>query len=118
MKKRLNLPTLLFEQRLLTILLTTLIAIFVWVGFSIYFSYRKTTLTPIDSSRIEPLNPKLDSTLFETLKSRISWTDEELNQFGILSFDTIATPEITPPSVSTPQTASNTAQIEPGALVP
>jgi hypothetical protein len=82
MPKKNNLSHLILQQNVLTVLLVTFAVIGLWVGFTIYFSYSQTTLTPTDISLIAPLTPKLDSALFLTLKNRKTWSDSELAGFS------------------------------------
>lgn len=111
MKKPTNLTGLMLQQNVLMVLLLTLVVIMLWVGFTIYFSYSKTTITPTDAQLIAPLSPKLDSKLFDTLKTRKSWSDDELNSFQTSIVVTtvpgsesspLPTPKITIPSPASP----------------
>lgn len=81
MIKKQSFRQLLVQQQILTILLFTFVVIMIWVISSIYFSYSKTTLTTTDKALIAPLNPRLDSTLFEKLAARKAWNDQELSSF-------------------------------------
>lgn len=81
MKKKQTLTSLFLQQNVLSILLLTFAVIGVWVGFSIYFSYSKTTIAPTDAALIAPLTPKLDGTLFDKLATRLAWSDQELSGF-------------------------------------
>lgn len=106
MAKKTTFSNLILQQNIMTLLLITLVVIAVWVGFSIYFSYSRTTITTTDAALIAPLTPKLDSALFEKLKSRKSWSDAELSSFQptIEVTTTVLTPTPTPsptPAVAT-----------------
>lgn len=104
MKKKKTLASLLLQQNILSILLLTFVVIGVWVGFSIYFTYKKTTIAPTDVSLIAPLTPRLDGKLFDTLSARLTWTEEELSSF---------TPSITvteAPSTPTPRPTTQPLQ--------
>ncbi len=81
MAKQQTLSSLILQQKFLSILLLTLVVVAVWVGFTIYFSYSRSTVTTTDAALIAPLTPKLDSTLFTRLSARKSWTDAELASF-------------------------------------
>ena len=100
MKKKSTLTSLFLQQNILTLLLLTFVVIGIWVGFSIYFSYSKTTIGTTDAGLIAPLNPKLDSTLFTKLAARKTWTDQELSSFTPSAVVISNTQAITPPPVA------------------
>lgn len=81
MAKKRTLTSLIVQQNVLAVLLLTLMVIMVWVGFTIYFSYSKTTVTTTDAALIAPLTPRLDSELFDQLAARKSWSEAELSNF-------------------------------------
>lgn len=107
MAKKLTLSSLILQQNVLSILLLTLVVIMFWVGISIYFSYSRTTVTPTDAALIAPLTPRLDSNLFERLKSRKSWSQAELSSFSpTVALTVTETPAPTVNPESTPEATS------------
>src|SRR5258708_29596318 len=104
MKKKLTLTNLVLQQNILTLLMLTFVVVGLWVGFSIYFSYSKTTIGTTDATLIAPLTPKLDSTLFAALAARKHWSDDELSSFKpraviITSGQTLNPTQIPKPSI-------------------
>jgi hypothetical protein len=135
MSKKKSFSALLMQQNILSVLLLTVVVIVAWVGFSIYFSYSKTTLTPTDTQLIAPLNPRLDATLFDKIAVRRTWTSEELDNFspsiqlpqvvvvpGAESSDTTETPvptarPTTQPATSSASIATPAPSIAPAASI-
>lgn len=117
MAKKQTLTTLIFQQNILTLLLLTLVVVAVWVGFSIYFSFSRTTVTPTDAALIAPLTPRLDSALFERLSARKSWSEAELSSFQpTVVVTTVPGASPTPRPIATPvATVSATPVASPSA---
>lgn len=114
MKKKNTLASLLFQQNVLTLLLLTMVVIALWVGFSIYFSYSKTTIAPTDATLIAPLTPRLDSALFDQLSQRKTWSTQELDSFQTNVIVTVeATPEPIPQFFIGDSSASPSASSPP-----
>lgn len=82
MSKPTTIKSLIWQQNILSIMLLTVAVIVIWVGFTIYFSYSNTTITETDSQLIAPLNPRLDTTIFDRLKTRLTWTTDDLSNFS------------------------------------
>jgi hypothetical protein len=102
MAKKTTITNLIFQQNILTILLLTLVVVGAWIGFTIYFSYSKSTVTTTDAALIAPLTPKLDSALFDKIATRKSWTESELNSFQPSVVLTITEASAAPAPTATP----------------
>lgn len=71
MKKQLS-------RDLLTLSVLTLITVFTWIGFEVYRALTKTEIPTVLQRQIEPLNPTIKRDIFQDLKSRRSFSTEEL----------------------------------------
>lgn len=113
MKKTPTLQSLILQQNVIYILAITFIVVAIWVGFSIYFSYSKSTITSTDMSLIAPLTPTIDTHVFDVISQRKTWSDQQLQNFPISTKTPIqsqTSTQATPRPISTP-IASTSAQL-------
>lgn len=68
----------LSKNTLLLSILTT-ITIFTWIGFDIYYHFKKDVELQIPKEYLEPINPNLDKEILEKLKTRKTISKEELD---------------------------------------
>ncbi len=104
--KQTNLSRLRSQQTALSLLLMTVVVVMIWVMFSIYSSYAKTTSTVETKVLITPLNPKLDTTLLDQLAKRKNYSPEELKS-AVPTIAPLAT--IAPVATKAPISASGSA---------
>lgn len=67
--------------------LISLLTVISWVGFEVYKTSNKTTITKVTKKQMAPINPNIKTTVFEKIEKNLSLSEEELN--------TITTPEAT-----------------------
>lgn len=68
----------------ITMLAFLLVAVIVWVGFSIYFSVNNSTLNPNASSYTNPLNPKFNIEIMKEISDRVDDLPVKDSEFKIL----------------------------------
>ncbi|OGJ21823.1 MAG: hypothetical protein A2804_01105 [Candidatus Pacebacteria bacterium RIFCSPHIGHO2_01_FULL_46_10] len=78
-----KLSSLIKRKDLLYILVFGLLAATVWIGFGVYFSFHKNTLTPNVKQQILPLSPIIDTQSLEDLKKRRIFSIDELVSFQV-----------------------------------
>ena len=119
--------TLLRRKMALVLIVFTLTCIIVWIGLSLYFSFKKTSLPLNVQKQLQPLSPVLDVETLKSLNSRRVYTQEELAAFEVVrevtedqsgnkipgSTTTLATPTPTPVAPSATATASATPNPSP-----
>jgi hypothetical protein len=71
------------RQRLLQILIFSLITITIWVTFSLFRSQKKTIISAEQKKLAEPLNPTIKTEVLEKLQQKRVFTENELNDFPI-----------------------------------
>lgn len=57
----------------------TLITVLTWVAFEVYRASIKTTIPKVTQEQMTFLNPTVNTNTIETLKTRLSLSEEELN---------------------------------------
>jgi len=55
------------------------VTILCWIFFEIYRTMVKSTIPELTQKQMAPLNPKLETKTIQTLQTRLSLTEEELN---------------------------------------
>lgn len=76
--------TLLRRKMALVLIVFTLTCIIVWIGLSLYFSFKKTSLPLNVQKQLQPLSPVLDAETLKSLNSRRVYTQEELSAFEVV----------------------------------
>ena len=71
------------REKLLRVFLFTLVTVFFWIGFSIYFAQSQSKLDINIKKHTQPLNPNIDNQLLIELSSRRKYTNQELVDFPI-----------------------------------
>lgn len=59
------------KQDLLWVIILTFITIIIWISYSIYLAYNKSTIDPEVTALLEPLNPALNQKALDILASQI-----------------------------------------------
>jgi hypothetical protein len=77
-KQRLN-------RDLLILAILTVITVFTWIGFEVYRTLTETEIPSVLQHQIEPLNPTIEKAVLQSLKSRKSFSPEELVTAPILT---------------------------------
>lgn len=122
-----SLQALIKRRALLVLVVISLACLLIWIGVSVYFSFKKTTLPPNVQKQLTPLTPVIDGKALKDLETRKQFTPEELINFAVVkeiiideSGGTKKTPTLptqTPKSVATSsaqtKTATFSAQIIP-----
>lgn len=92
------------SQNIISLLIFSVITIFVCVGLSLYRNIKKPVVVEISAEELEPLNPDFDLETLELLKARISFSQEEIE----------SAPEIIKISaeIDNQETATESAEIE------
>lgn len=67
-----------FGRNILIISITTMITVFVWIGFEVYHAYTATTIPTVVRELIQPLNPNIDTAVIEDIKEKYQIPTEEL----------------------------------------
>lgn len=76
-------------KRTWTIMLVFLaVAVFIWVGFNVYFSVRKIEINPNAASYTQPLAPKFDTTAFDNVVEKIKLLPVQPSEFQSLTTPT------------------------------
>lgn len=57
----------------------TLLTVTAWIFFEVYRTLHKSTITQVTKKQMEPLDPKINTTIIQSLKENLSFSDEELN---------------------------------------
>ena len=76
--------TLLRRKMALVLIVFTLTCIIVWIGLSLYFSFKKTSLPLNVQKQLQPLSPVLDVETLKRLNNRRVYTQEELAAFEVV----------------------------------
>lgn len=79
------------KQNITAIIIFSLITLFLWLGFTLYFAFKKTALTPDLQKHLTPFNAHLKKEILESLRSRIYLNDEELEKIPEITHFKIAT---------------------------
>jgi hypothetical protein len=104
----------------------SLLAVGSWVIFDVYRAFTKTTVPKVLQKQIRPLESKIDTTLFTSIKSRRQFDDTQLDSVHPKAFIPFEERKVTPTPtrsaaaaqfqlVATP-TASPTAILTPSPL--
>jgi hypothetical protein len=64
------------KQDLLWVIILTFITIIIWISYSIYLAYNKSTIDPEVTALLEPLNPALNQKALDILASQIEIPSE------------------------------------------
>ncbi|HUS59814.1 MAG TPA: hypothetical protein VMX76_00290 [Nevskiaceae bacterium] len=57
----------------------TLLTVITWIFFEVYRTLRKQASTQITKKQMESLDPKINTTIIQSLKENLSFSNEELN---------------------------------------
>lgn len=57
----------------------TLLTVITWIFFEVYRTLHKQASTQITKKQMEPLDPKINTTIIQALKENLSFSNEELN---------------------------------------
>lgn len=71
------------REGLFRILIFSFITVLIWIGFSVYRANIKTKVSIDTQKHTEPLNPNINSLVFDELATRIKYSDEELESFTV-----------------------------------
>lgn len=66
------------SRDILILSILTVITVFTWVGLEVYWALTKTEIPAVLKRQIEPFNPTIKRDIFQDLKSRKSFSTEEL----------------------------------------
>lgn len=72
------------NQQILTILVLLLVSMAFWIIVSLFSSQRSTKISPDINKLAEPLVPTLDTSVLDTIDSKVTYTTEELADFPIM----------------------------------
>lgn len=76
--------SLLRRKMALVLIVFTLTCIIVWIGLSLYFAFKKTSLPLNVQKQLQQLSPVLDVETLKSLNSRRVYTQEELSAFEVV----------------------------------
>ena len=71
------------RQRLLQILIFSLITIIIWMTFSLFRSQKKTVISAEQTRLAQPLNPTIKTEVLEKLQQKKIFSESELSVFPI-----------------------------------
>lgn len=89
------------KKDILVLLIPTFIFIFAWIGFSIYHSSVKSTISEELNMQITPISPDFDSKTIDKLKKRQNVTPIYQASESAKNSPIIPTPIVTLPLIST-----------------
>ncbi len=72
-KKKIN-------RDLISLAVSTLLTVAVWIGFDVYRALTRYTLPEILDQQMQPLDPKLNQEVINQLKERLRISEEELGR--------------------------------------
>ncbi len=75
------------QRKLLLILVFAFIATVVWIGSSIFASQQKTKISDEVKLLARPLTPSLDVEIFERIKAKKTYSDDDLTEFPIYKIE-------------------------------
>ena len=84
-----SLQSLLKRRALLILIVISLACLLIWIGVSVYFSFKKTTLPPNVQKQLSPLTPVIDNKTLKELEQRRPYTPEELIGFEVVKEITV-----------------------------
>ena len=64
------------SKTIIQILIISAVTVIAWIGFTIYHTVTKKTLSEIPKEILEPINPTLDQEVLKKIEGRISPTEE------------------------------------------
>ena len=64
----------------LVLTIITLITVLTWVGFEIWLTATKTTITKVTREQMAPINPQINTQVIELLKNASTLSTEEIDQ--------------------------------------
>lgn len=102
------------DSSLVTISIITVVTLFIWISIEGFQRFNKKDLKTVPEEILNPLTPTLDKGVFDTLKSRISLTQEELSILRpkYLKESSSTSPELPTPTPETaPKIATESAQL-------
>lgn len=70
-------------KNILILSIMTLVTVFTWIGFEVYYAYTKTTVPQIIRELIKPLNPNLNQKIIEDIESKYQPSTAELETISI-----------------------------------
>jgi len=80
-----ELKSLQDNQRLLAILVFSLVTVVIWVGFSLLNSQTKSSISPELRALAKPLNPTINTDVLDEIAAKREYTPDELTNFTIYS---------------------------------
>lgn len=102
------------NQKLLTVLVFSLVTVLVWVGASLFRSQRKTSISPELQELAAPLNPSINAEILTEIEQKRQFSPSELADFPIyvLRDRDAATRQTAPAATSPTPTATPVAEPE------
>lgn len=67
------------NQDILILSILTLFTVLTWIAFDVLRTLRKPTVPEVLKEQLTPLNPNFDTETLESLKQKLSISEEELN---------------------------------------
>jgi hypothetical protein len=71
------------RQQILQLATFTLVTIFIWIGFSLFRSQKKTSISAEQTLLSQPLTPSINTQVIESLEQKNHYTQEQLQDFPI-----------------------------------
>lgn len=94
------------KKEVMYLLISTVLLVFAWIGFSVYHNYTASTIKPAVGFQIAPIDPSFDIKTIESIKQRI--------QVDPLFEIQVSTPSATPSPTSIP---TPTPSIKPSITI-
>lgn len=63
----------------LILAIMTLLTVITWIFLEVYQTLHKTTSTQVTQKQMEPLDPKINTAIIQSLKENLSFSEEELS---------------------------------------
>lgn len=76
------------DKRALVLSIFTLITILTWIGFEVFWTVKKTTITKATKQQMTTLNPQINTELIQSLKNSLSFSGNDLNTVNIIKIST------------------------------
>ncbi len=75
------------QRKLLLILVFAFMAAIIWIGGNVFVSQQKVSIADDVKLLSRPLTPSLDVEVFERIRAKKSYTEDELNEFPIYKLE-------------------------------
>jgi len=92
---------------ILSLIIFTLITVLTWVSFEVWVSATKSTISKATKEQMTTLNPNISKDVLESLKNKVSLSEEELNKSNIDSSTASISAEIKATESGSKTTESN-----------